>query len=145
MAGARAHGLHFGSIFSALQGAFTLNVNRRLATCASGRLRHLLKTGQPFKNNFVSVKLSNRLPSVRLVETSRKLLMTSNFDCFASLCIQCKLTYKQTFYTFQYSIISAAVEAFVLTRIINEIFHYSRCTTPKRVTCCWGLISASLR
>ena len=67
---------------------------------------------------FMKLSIGNRLPSLRLVETFRKLLMTSNFDCFASLRIQCKLTYKQTSDTFQYSIISAAVEAFVLTRIL---------------------------
>ena len=33
-------------------GAFTLDAKLRLATFASGRLRHLLKIGQPFKNNF---------------------------------------------------------------------------------------------
>ena len=29
------------------------NAKRRLVTFASGRLRYLFKTGQPFKNNFV--------------------------------------------------------------------------------------------
>ena len=35
---------------------FTLDAKRRLETFASGSLRHLLKIGRPFKNNFVQVK-----------------------------------------------------------------------------------------
>ena len=73
------------------KGAFSLDAKRRLSTFASNRLRYLLKKGQPFNNNFVSVKLSNRSRSLRLVETFRKLSLTLNFwllcvalHCFAS-------------------------------------------------------------
>ena len=59
-------------------------LSERLPTFASARFRHLLKIGQPINNTFVSVNLSNRLQSLRQVETFRKLLMMSNFDCFAS-------------------------------------------------------------
>ena len=48
-------------------------------------LRHLLKFDRPLKNNFVQVKLSRHLQSLRPVETFPKLLMTSNFGRFASL------------------------------------------------------------
>ena len=44
-----------------------MHAKRRLVTFASGRLRHLLKIGQPFKTNFVKVKLSNHSRSLRPV------------------------------------------------------------------------------
>ena len=61
------------------------NVKQRLATLARGRLRHLLKIGQPLINNFFfRSEVSNRSQSLRLDETFCKLLTTSNFVCFAS-------------------------------------------------------------
>ena len=36
-----------------IEGAFTVDAKRRLATFERGCLRLLLKIGQPFKNNFV--------------------------------------------------------------------------------------------
>ena len=53
---------------------------------------HLLKIGQPFKTNFVKVKLSNCSRSLRPVETFRKLSMTSNCDCFVSCLNEPKTT-----------------------------------------------------
>ena len=55
-----------------------------LATFVNGRLLHLLKISQAFKTDFVKVKLSNRLRSLRPVATFSTLSMTSNFGCFAS-------------------------------------------------------------
>ena len=80
------------------KGGFLVDAKRRLSTFASNRLRHLLKMGQPFNNNFVSVKISNRSRSLRLVETFHKLSLTLNFVCFASLellRIQCTRTFNQ--------------------------------------------------
>ena len=44
--------------------ALILDAKRRLimVTIATGRLRHLLQIGQPFKHNFVYVKLSINQP-----------------------------------------------------------------------------------
>ena len=66
------------------KGAFTSDTKQRLATFASGRVRHLLKFGLPFKNNSVQVKLSNHSRSLRPVETVCTLSKTSNFSRLAS-------------------------------------------------------------
>ena len=51
---------------------------------SQGRLRHLLKIGQRLNNSFVQMKLSNHSRSFQPAAAFRKLLMRSNFVCFAS-------------------------------------------------------------
>ena len=60
------------------------NAQRSLATFASGRSHHLLKINQPFINNFVKVKLSNRSQNLRPIKTCRTLLLRVARGRFAS-------------------------------------------------------------
>ena len=73
------------------------NAKRRLATFASGFLRHLLKIGQPIKSSFVNVKLSNRSRSLRPLKPFaswpwRQILVASR--PFQLLRVQCKRSYR---------------------------------------------------